>query len=55
MSRERDKLADLILSLAVYQGREGVGVTAHDRDSVDYLHCQNAADAILAAGYSKPA
>ena len=50
----RDDLADHILRLAIYQGREGDVTTAEERDSQDYLHCQNAADAILAAGYVKP-
>lgn len=44
---ERDRIADLILSLAVYGGREGTGVTDEDRDSAEYTDCQNAADAIL--------
>lgn len=40
-------LADIILSRAVCEGREGGGVTAADRDCESYLHCQLAADMIL--------
>ena len=49
----RDDLADQILRLAIYEGREGSVTTAEERDSETYLHCQNAADAILAAGWRK--
>lgn len=53
MSVERDKLADIILRLAIYQGREGSVTTAEERDSHDYLCCQNAADAILSDGWRR--
>lgn len=42
------RVADLILSISVWEGREGSGVTSEDRDSETYLHCQEAARAILA-------
>src|SRR5690348_5119622 len=44
---QRDHIADLILALAVYRGREGAAVTDEDRDGADYADCQTAADAIL--------
>lgn len=40
-------IADRILSTAVWQGREGSGVTAAAQDSEEYLWCQNAADEII--------
>ena len=53
MTRSRDELADLILCVVAYEGREGETVTAEDRDSHEYLNCQKAAEAILSAGYRK--
>lgn len=40
-------ISDRILSTAFWQGREGSGVTAADKDSEEYLWCQNAADEII--------
>lgn len=53
-AREVDELADLILTHAIYGGREGFTVTAEDRDAHDYGDCQKAAQAILALGYVRP-
>ena len=53
---ERD-IADVIMNRAIYQDREGQGMTSHDRESHEYLYCQNAAKTILellsTAGFSK--
>jgi hypothetical protein len=42
-----DRVADVILALAVQEGREGDVVTSADRDSESYWHCQQAAQEIL--------
>jgi hypothetical protein len=48
-------IADLIMNRAIYQDREGEGMTAYDRESHEYQYCQNAAQSILelltAAGF----
>ena len=46
MSTLHFRIADIVLWRAVQGGREGEGVTAYDRDTPDYLDCQNAAGVI---------
>lgn len=47
MSDLEQDVADVIMNRAIYQDREGQGMTAFDRESDDYLYCQNAARTIL--------
>lgn len=53
MTHPQTKLADLILIHAVYRGTIN-NVSDELRDDADYLDCQNAADAIRAAGFVSP-
>ena len=47
MSDLRQDIADIIMNRAIYQDREGQGMTAYDRESHEYEYCQNAAESIL--------
>lgn len=45
---KKTEIADTIMSMVVWQGREGTGVTSADREDHEYLFCAAAAEKIVA-------
>lgn len=44
----KTEIADTIMSMVVWQGREGTGVTSADREDAEYEFCTAAAEKIVA-------